>query len=127
MVFKVDFEKTFDSVDWKYFKTVMVKMNFPTLSRKWVIKCVSTTLASVLVNRSPTNEFKFERGLRQGDHLSPFLFLVAVDEINVLLKASMEARLFTRYSVGHSDNISVSNLQFVDDILLLGVKSWANA
>lgn len=101
LLFKVDFEKTFDSVYWKYFKTVMVKLNFPILSRKWIIECVSTTSASILVNGCPTNEFKFERGLRQGDPLSQFLFLVAVEEINVLLKASMEARFFTRYSVGH--------------------------
>jgi len=46
--------------------------------------------------------------------------------MNVPMNATMEAELFTSYSVGRSDNTSVSHLQFVDDTLLLGGKSWAN-
>jgi hypothetical protein len=44
---KVDFEKAYDSVDWKYLDEVMGKMSFPTLWRKWMRECVTTTSASV--------------------------------------------------------------------------------
>ncbi|MCI42795.1 RNA-directed DNA polymerase (Reverse transcriptase), partial [Trifolium medium] len=86
MLFKVDFEKTYDSVDWGYLDDVMGKMFFPTLWRKWIKECVCMATASVLVNGSPTDEFPVERGLRQWDPLSPFLFLLAVEGLHVLME-----------------------------------------
>jgi len=100
LLFKVDFEKAFDSIDWSYLEAVMKKMNFPTLWRKWIMECVSTASASVLVNGSPTDKFKFERGLRQGDPLSPFLFLIAVEGLNVMMNVLVEAGHFSGYKVG---------------------------
>jgi len=76
-MFKVDFEKAYDSVDLNYLDMVMGHMNFPTLWRKWINECIGTAKASVLVNGCPTEEFSFERGLRQGDPLSPFFILVS--------------------------------------------------
>ncbi|MCI73732.1 receptor-like kinase, partial [Trifolium medium] len=67
MLFKVDFEKAYDSVDWGYLDAVMGRTGFPTLWRKWITECVSTTTTSILVNGSPTDEFSLQRGLRQGD------------------------------------------------------------
>ncbi|GAU45582.1 hypothetical protein TSUD_273820 [Trifolium subterraneum] len=103
MLFKVDFEKA-----------------------KWIRECICTTTASVLVNGSPTDEFPLERGLRQGDPLSPFLFLLAAEGLHVLMEAMEEQRLFTGYSVGETTPLSVTHLQFADDTLLLGTKIWAN-
>ncbi|GAU34276.1 hypothetical protein TSUD_321220 [Trifolium subterraneum] len=76
--------------------------------------------------RSPTNEFPLERGLQEGDPLSPFLFPLAVEGLNVLMKTMVERNLFTGYSVDGGDSISISHLQFADDTLLLGAKIWAN-
>ncbi|GAU38645.1 hypothetical protein TSUD_276840 [Trifolium subterraneum] len=101
MLFKVDFEKAYDSVDWGYLDVVMGRMGFPTVWRKWIKECVCTATASVLVIGSPTDEFLLERGLRQWDPLSP-------------------------YMVGKSASILVSHLQFADETLLMGTKSWAN-
>jgi hypothetical protein len=126
MLFKVDFEKAYDSVDWGYLDAVMEKMAFPVLWRKWIRECVSTATASVLVNGSPTEEFPLERGLRQGDPLSPFLFLLAAEGLNVLMEALVAQHRFTGYQLGEQDPVVVSHLQFADDTLLLGAKSWAN-
>ena len=54
LLFKVDFEKAYSLVEWKYLKDVMLKMNFPTLRQKWVLECVTASTTSILVNRSPT-------------------------------------------------------------------------
>ncbi|GAU47231.1 hypothetical protein TSUD_107670 [Trifolium subterraneum] len=126
MLFKVDFEKAYDSVDWDNLDDVMVWMSFPTLWRKWNKECVCTATASVLVNGSPTDTFPLERGLRQGDPLSPFLFLLAAEGLNVLMNALVENNLFTGYSVGTQVPVSISHLQFANDTLLMGAKSWAN-
>ena len=61
---------------------------------------MSTASTSVLVNDSPTNEFSLKVGWKQGDHLSPFSFLLVVEGINIL------------------------NLQFADNIVITGEKSW---
>jgi hypothetical protein len=109
LLFKVDFEKAYDSVDWGYLDAVMGKMGFPTLWRKWIKECITTATASVLVNGSPTDEFPLERGLRQGDPLSPFLFLLAAEGLNVLMQAMVEGNRFKGYCVGgdgHSECVS---------------------
>ena len=72
----------------------MVKMNFPCLWRSWIMECVTTAIASVLVNGCPTDEFNFERGICQGDPLSPFLFLLAAAGLNVMMSAVVTTGLF---------------------------------
>ncbi|GAU46775.1 hypothetical protein TSUD_402860 [Trifolium subterraneum] len=126
LLFKVDFEKAYDSLDWGYLDAVMGRMSFPFLWTKWIKECVCSATASVLVNGSPTDEFPLERGLRQGDPLSPFMFLLAAEGLNVLMKAMVESNVFTGYTIGTENLLSISHLQFADDTLLLGVKSWAN-
>jgi hypothetical protein len=112
LLFKVDFEKTYDSVDWGYLDEVLRKMEFPPLWRKWLKECVCTATTSVLVNGSPTDEFPLERGLRQGDPLSPFLFLLAAKGLNVMMRAMVEGNQFTGYITGGQDAVTVSHLQF---------------
>jgi len=126
LLFKADFEKAYDSVDLGYLDSVMEGMSFPILWRKWIRECVSTATASVLVNGCPTDEFHLHRGLRQSDPLSPFLFLIADEELNILMKAMVENNLFTGYTVGTVNQVVVSHLQFVDDTMLLGNKRRAN-
>lgn len=124
ILFKVDFEKAFDSIDWGYLDEVMCKTGFPFLWRKWIKECFGTATALVLVNGSPTDEFPLERGSRQVDPLSPFLFLLAAEGFNVLMKVMSSNQLFKGYSVSSSVPMVVSHLQFADDTLILGEKSW---
>ena len=126
LMFKDDFGKAYDSVDWVYLDEVMCKMNFPELWRSWIMECVTTTTTSVLVNGCPTDEFCFECGMRQGGPLCPFLFLLAAEGLNVMMSAMVSNNIFTLYSIGAQSAVSVSHLQFADDTLLVGVKSWEN-
>jgi len=126
LLFKVDFEKAYDSINWGYLDEVMHKMGFLVLWRKWIKECIGTATASVLVNGSPTDEFHMERGLRQGDPLSPFLFLLAAEGFNILMKSMVDNHLFHDYKVGAGTTTVVSHLQFADDTLILAEKSWAN-
>jgi hypothetical protein len=126
VLFKVDFEKAYDSVDLRYLDDVMRRMDFPALWRKWIRECVGSAMASVLVNGSPTREFSLEQGLRQGDPLSPFLFFLAAEGLNVMMRVLVQTSIFTGYSIGSVSPAVISHLQFADDTLIMGVKSWAN-
>jgi len=126
MLFKVDFLKAYDSVDWGYLDSIMGSMSFPVLWRKWIRKCVCTATTSVIVNGSQMDEFPLRRGLRKGDPLSPFLFLLAAEGLNIVMKPLVEAQFFFGYSIGDVNSVVVSHLQFADDTLLVVTKSWAN-
>jgi hypothetical protein len=87
---------------------------------------VGTAIASVLVNGCPTDEFPIERGLRQGDPLSPFLFLLAAEGFNILMSAVVGAQMFNGYGVGSVGDVKLTHLQFADDTLIIGDNSWLN-
>ena len=73
MVFKVDFEKSYDSVRWDYLDEVLKKFGFGVRWRGWIQRCLSSSRGSILVNGSPTNEFQFYKGLKQKKSVIPFL------------------------------------------------------
>ena len=126
LLFKVDFEKAYDSINWGYLDEVMKMMGFPTLWRKWIKECIGTASASALVNGSPTAEFPLKRGMRQGDLFFPLLFLLAAEGFHVLMESMSVNNLFSGYHMGGSESVIVSHLQFDDDTLILGEKAWAN-
>ncbi|CAK8531084.1 unnamed protein product [Lathyrus sativus] len=86
LLFKVDFEKAYDYVDSKCLIYLMEKIRFLPKWCNWISECLSISSLSILVNDSPTREFKMGRGLRQGDPLSPFLFLIVAEAFNTMMK-----------------------------------------
>lgn len=78
-----------------------------------------------MVNGNPIVEFPLQRGLRQGGPLSPFLFLLAAEGLNIMMQALVDKNLFKGYLVGSQELVTVYHLQFVDDTLILGEKSWS--
>jgi hypothetical protein len=65
LLFKVDFKKVYDSIDCEYLDSFMGKMGFSDKWRRWIMTCVRSTTALVLVNGNPANEFQLGLGLRQ--------------------------------------------------------------
>ncbi|WMV58897.1 hypothetical protein MTR67_052282, partial [Solanum verrucosum] len=88
---KLDIEKAYDHVNWKYLLKILEMMGFGQKWLNWISFCISTVSFSVLINGSPAGFFQTQRGLRQGDPLSPFLFLITMEGLNNMLKtANME-------------------------------------
>ncbi|GKB70932.1 putative RNA-directed DNA polymerase, eukaryota, reverse transcriptase zinc-binding domain protein [Tanacetum coccineum] len=81
--------------------------------------------SQTIVNGSPTPEFKIEKGFRQGDHLSPFLFILAIQAFNVVLEEAKSRHFFRGIDVG-SNRVHISHLQFADDAIILGEWSQVN-
>jgi hypothetical protein len=118
LLFKVDFEKAYDTVSWRFLERMMVKLGFYEGWLKWMRACIFNSSMSVLVNGSPTEDFKVGRGLRQGDPLSPFLFLIVAEGLAGLMRRAVAIGKFKGYQV--SDNIQFQMLQFADDTIILG-------
>ena len=124
LLFKVDFKKAFDSVCWKFLLNIMEQMGFSDKWRKWITGCLHSATISLLVNGSPTKEFKMERGLRQGDPLSPLLFIIVVEALQVSIFEACNKGVFSGISIDGGPNISL--LQYADDALFLGELSSSN-
>lgn len=103
----------------------MVNLNFPSLWHQWIKECLSSTEVSILVIGSPTDEFTLLGWLRQGDPLSPFLFLLAVKGLNSLMCSIARNNLSVGYCVSSDEDCCVSRLQFTDNTNIMRVKSWA--
>lgn len=100
LLFKVEFEKANDKVSWNYLKYVMERMGFGNKWMQWMNVTVFSSWMSILVNESSTKDFKVVRGLRQGDPLSPFLFVLAAEGIYGIVKKSISVGEYQGYSVG---------------------------
>lgn len=79
---------------------------------------------SVLVNGSPTKEVRLHKGLRQGDPLAPFLFLIVVEDLDSMMRKAVKLGKLCGYSFQQSHEIS--HLQYANDTLMVGNASFKN-
>eukprot|EP00268_Persea_americana_P005048 TRINITY_DN11696_c0_g1_i8.p1 TRINITY_DN11696_c0_g1~~TRINITY_DN11696_c0_g1_i8.p1 ORF type:complete len:234 (+),score=29.37 TRINITY_DN11696_c0_g1_i8:35-736(+) len=86
-------------------------------AEKWVQECVSSSWISIMINGSPKGFFQAQRGLRQGDPLSPFLFLLVAEALGRIIKGAVGAGLFEGFRVARNFQ-AISHLQFADDTLI---------
>ncbi|GJV17166.1 putative RNA-directed DNA polymerase, eukaryota, reverse transcriptase zinc-binding domain protein [Tanacetum coccineum] len=121
MIFKVDFEKAYNSVNWKYLYNILEQCGFGQKWRGWISECLKSARTSILINGSPTSEFSLKRGLRQGDPLSPFLFILIMEGLHIALKDALHNNLIRGVQVGNP-SIRVSHLFYADDVVL--VTEW---
>ncbi|XP_071726422.1 uncharacterized protein [Rutidosis leptorrhynchoides] len=126
LIFKVDFEKAFDSLNWSFLFEVMECMGFGARWRSWIKSCLCSASISILINGSPTSEFHLGRGVRQGDPLSPFLFIIAAEGLNILSKVAVSKGLYKGVEVG-AEKVVISHLQYADDTIFFGEWSRRNA
>lgn len=123
-VLKLDFAKAYDCVDWKFLDYVMRNKGFGSRWCNWIRGCVSSANFSILINGRPRGKFRAQRGLRQGDPLSPFLFIIVADVMGRMIEAAKERGVIHGMKVGR-EAIHVSHLQFADDSLLF-IKGTSN-
>ncbi|GKV21416.1 hypothetical protein SLEP1_g31399 [Rubroshorea leprosula] len=98
-VFKADFEKAYDCVDWSFLDWMMDRFGFGIKWRGWIKECLLTARVSVLVNGTTTMEFEIGKGLRQGDPLSLFLFLMIGEGLHGLIKKEVDITVVENWKV----------------------------
>ncbi|XP_076897948.1 uncharacterized protein LOC143551383 [Bidens hawaiensis] len=122
---KIDFEKAYDNVNWDFVISILHQMNFPDRWCQWVRGLLSSARSAVLVNGSPTYEFKCSKGMRQGDPSSPFLFLVVMEALSCMIRAVCDEGLFCGIKLPNNGPV-LSHLFYADDAMILGEWSIDN-
>jgi hypothetical protein len=117
---KLDIEKAYDHVNWDCLLYLLARMGFGQRWCQWIKTCVSTVQFSVLVNGSPEGFFGNSRGLRQGNPLSPLLFLLIMEVLSKMFRKSKEVGLIQGFKVGvlGGSEVRISHLLFADDTIV---------
>lgn len=85
---KIDIAKAFDSVSWEFLLQLLTYMGFPLRWREWIAMFLSTASTRVIVNGRPGRKIWHACGLRQGDPLSPMLFVLVMEVVNAMISAA---------------------------------------
>ena len=109
--------KAYDRVEWNYLEAIMTKMGFAPTWVASIMRMVTSVKFSILFNGSKLEEFTPSRGIRQGDPISPYLFLIAAEGLSCLFKTQPESSHLTGIQVAPTAP-PVSHLLFADDSLL---------
>ncbi|GJX90501.1 RNA-directed DNA polymerase, eukaryota, partial [Tanacetum coccineum] len=94
LFFKVDFAKAYDSVRWDFLLDVLEAFGFGSTWCTWIRGISDFAKASLLVNGSPSDEFHIHRGLKQGDPLSPFLFILVMEALHLSVCKAVDEDVF---------------------------------
>ncbi|KAL2922946.1 LINE-1 reverse transcriptase-like protein [Bienertia sinuspersici] len=113
---KVDLRKAYDTVEWSFIEEMMKGLGFPKKFTDWVMECVTTPMFSIVLNGSPYGFFKSARGLRQGDPISPLLFVMGMEYLSRSLTKVAEEQGFHFHPRCRAAKLT--HLCFADDLIL---------
>ncbi|GJY96095.1 RNA-directed DNA polymerase, eukaryota, reverse transcriptase zinc-binding domain protein, partial [Tanacetum coccineum] len=106
----------YDSVRWDYLDDVLRKFGFGEKWCGWIQECLRSSWGSVLVNGSPTEEFQFFKGLKQGDPLSPFIFILVMESLHISFKRVVDAGMFN--GIVLNSVMHLSHMFYADDAVI---------
>ena len=120
LICKLDIEKAYDNINWNFLMKVLQKMGFGTRWMEWIWWCISTAKFSILVNGVPAGFLSSSKGLRQGDPLSPYLFVLGMEVLSALIRWAVGGGFVSGCSLWGRGRLvmEVSHLLFADDTII---------
>ncbi|CAA7057125.1 unnamed protein product [Microthlaspi erraticum] len=89
MAVKTDMSKAYDRLEWGFVTTVMERMGFHPKWVNWILQCISTVSYTFLINGAAQGKVTPQRGIRQGDPLSPFIFILCGEVLSGLCRNAL--------------------------------------
>lgn len=120
MAVKTDIAKAYDRLEWRFLKEAMTCMDFGEQWIQWIMECVSTVSYSVLINGRAEGHIIPERGLRQGDPLSPYLFILCAEVLSHMMMKAMDDRSLLGVKIALQAP-PINHLLFADDSLFFSL------
>ena len=117
MAIKLDMSKAYDRVEWQFLGRIMLKMGFCPIWVRWIMNCLSTVSYSFNLNGEKVGYVQPKWGIRQGDPLSPYLFLFVAEALSNLINKAAASKMWTGIQVGRKCP-PITHLFFADDALL---------
>ena len=121
---KIDIRKAFDTVCWDFVIKVLEAQQFPPIFITWVTECISSPRFSVAINGELAGFFEGKKGLRQGDSISPYLFIMLMEVLSRLLDKAESDGSFRLHPLCSSPKLT--HLLFADDLLVFSDGSTAS-
>ena len=116
MAIKTDMSKAYDRIKWSFIEALIHKMGFDPRWINIMLECISSVQYRVLLNGQPRGFITPQRGLRQGDPLSPYLFIMCTEALIVNIKKAERVKQLTGLKVARACP-AISHLLFADDSL----------
>ncbi|XP_039007604.1 uncharacterized protein LOC120135412 [Hibiscus syriacus] len=113
---KIDLHKAFDSLHWGFILSILRALQFPNIFIDWIVICFTQARYSISFNGSLTGYFKGARGLRQGDPISPYLFVLAMNVLSNMLNLAAAKGIFAFHP--KCKKIGLTHISFADDLLI---------
>ncbi|XP_074298400.1 uncharacterized protein LOC141629271 [Silene latifolia] len=114
MAFKADMSKAYDRLDWNFIRGTLILMRFPPNFIQLIMKCITTVSYEILVNGVPSRRIHPSCGLRQGDPLSPYIFVLCTEILSLNILRMEKEGLLQGIKVSRN-SIPISHMLFADD------------
>lgn len=118
---KIDVEKAYNTLSWSAILATLTKMNFPNIWISGIRTCISSTSFSFLISGQSIPWIKSFRGVRQGDPILSYLFILVSQNLTSMLNFALRQGMIT----GYNNNLSYkfNHLMYVDDLILISQAS----
>lgn len=119
MIVKIDLEKAYDRLEWDCVRNLLTMFSFTPNWIRQIMSCLSSLLTSVLFNGSEVEDILPTRGIRQGDSMSSYIFILCLEILGWLIEEKCELRKWNSLKIGRG-GLEISRLFFADDLILMG-------
>ncbi|KAF7844182.1 ribonuclease H [Senna tora] len=114
---KLDIHKAYDKLSWNFIEAVLRCMSFPEIWIRYIMYCISSVSYHLLFNGGITDNFKPSCGIRQGDPISSYIFILCSNILSCMIRKQEEAKLWKGIKIGRNAT-PITHLMYADDTLL---------
>lgn len=123
MILKLDLEKAYDRLEWNFFLDSLNCLDIPQDLKSLIFHCIYSASMSINWNGARSEAFNMSRGLRQGDPISPYLFVLCLERLGHRIKDAINFGDWLPYNFGVGDSPKIFHMCFADGLILVAEAS----